>query len=98
MVYSDTVSVVTWPTGQFVTVGAHDVIVTMFVEYTVDKKEVVISELKVYVDGMTSDEVVEDTKDSDVELGEDDRLLSDELVIEEEGNSEDPDEALDAVG
>jgi hypothetical protein len=59
--------------------------------------EVVISELKVYVDGIASDEVVEDNKDSDVELGEDDTLLSDELLVtKEEGNSDDPDN--DAVG
>jgi hypothetical protein len=32
VVYSDTTSVVTLPTGQFVTVGAHDVMVTIFVE------------------------------------------------------------------
>ncbi len=32
VVYIDTISVVTLPTGQFLTVGAHDVIVMMFVE------------------------------------------------------------------
>ena len=47
--YKDTTSVVTFPTGQFVTVGAHDVIVTMFVENTVDIVLVVILLLDVYV-------------------------------------------------
>ena len=36
VVYKETTSVVTCPVGQFVTVGAHDVIVTILVEYTVD--------------------------------------------------------------
>lgn len=32
VVYAEMVSVVTWPTGQFVTEAAHEVIVTTFVE------------------------------------------------------------------
>lgn len=48
VVYKETTSVVTFPVGQSVTVGAHDVTVTIFVENTVDRVVVVILLLDVY--------------------------------------------------
>lgn len=48
MVYRETTSVVTFPVGQFVTVGAHDVTVMILVEYTVDRVDVMIRLLSLY--------------------------------------------------
>ena len=54
VVYNETTSVVTCPFGQFVTSGAHDVMVAMLVEYTVDRVLVVTLLLAVYVFGGNS--------------------------------------------
>lgn len=48
VVYRETTSVVTLPTGQFVTVGAHDVTVMILVEYTVDNVDVMTRLLSLY--------------------------------------------------
>lgn len=91
VVYTETIFVVTRPTGQSVTVAAHDVMVTISVEYTVDRVDVVISELKEeYVVGIITGEVVEDTIESTFEL-RDTMLLSDELPAATEEEEDIPD-------
>lgn len=72
---------VTWPTGQFVTVGAQDVMVTIFVEYTVDNVDVVISLLTLYVLGI----VCEEDWTAEVEYTWNEALI---LAVDEDADAE----------
>ncbi len=89
--YNDTTSVVSWPVGQLVTVGAHDVTVMMFVEYTVDNVEVTIRLLVLYdvgnsrIGGMENIPVLLEVLFAEgvamIELSEDPMELKEELTL-----------------